>query len=375
MPQLESEARGILPEPGLSMHHGSMPQNRVFRSLPGKVRALLAAGLLATAAQAGAPVAPGAIVLGYLGSEAPVVLQSVRDNAGRLTAVAVGRYSLGPGGRVLGALADRDLLPFARAHHLHTYACVGNPAGGGEFDAALVHRAVGPERRAVVAALLALVRSEGYDGLNIDFEGIAPADREGFSAFIRVLAARLHRAGLDLVVSVPGKPKDDPKDPWTGAYDLRALGRAADLLQLMTYDEHEDASAPGPVAGAPWVEACVAHAASQAPPAKLLIGLPAYGYDWDLGDGSGRGPCRYVDWTAFGGWLAQPGAVEHWDAAAASPSVTFTRDGHAHEAWYETPASIRAKVEIQRRHHLAGMSVWALGQEDGAFWTAALDPR
>jgi spore germination protein YaaH len=142
----------------------------------------------------------------------------------------------------------------------------------------------------------------------------------------------------------------------------------------MTYDQNgPDWSDPGPVAGADWVESCLKYAASVVEPSKLLLGLGAYGYDWDLTahKKTGTYPSSFVAWTKFSDWLAVPGAVEHWDETTLSPSVTYTLKGHKHEAWFENTKSIQAKTSLVKKYDLAGFAMYALGQEDLSFWQAA----
>jgi spore germination protein YaaH len=314
-------------------------------------------------------------VLGYYAGDLPVVYHSVTAFSKYLSAVSVARYSVDAAGVITGTLSNTGLLPFNRAHGIHNYICVGNFGAGGDFDAAIGHSAIVTNKDAVTTNLTVLARNGGYEGVNLDFEAIKPPDRGAYGKFVIDLAARLHAEGLKLILSVPAETKDDPADDWAGAFDYKLIGQYADLLQLMTYDQHGPAwSGPGPVAGADWLEDCVKYAVSVVSPAKLLIGLPAYGYDWDLTAHAVTGayPLSYVAWSKFGDWLSVPGAVQRWDDTALSPSVKYTLDGHDHEAWFENTASIKAKTAVVKKYSLAGLSVWALGQEDLSYWKAAM---
>lgn len=278
---------------------------------------------------------------------------------------------------------DFGVVAFCRAHGIEVYACVSNynsdPDVDG-FDAELAHAAIVTHRDAVIARLVAIALDGGYDGVNIDFENLATsrdigADRAAFTAFVHELSARLHALGLKLAISVPGKTEDLIDDDWSYPFDYAALGEDADLLQLMTYDEHGPWSEPGPVSGADWVENCVAYAASQVDAAKLLIGLPAYGYDWNLTDSdlaSWTYSATSFSWSDISDLLAKPGAVGRWDTASQSPFVIYTEHGHRHEAWFENADSLRAKTALIAEYGLAGLSMWSLGQEDAAFWEEAL---
>jgi spore germination protein YaaH len=116
----------------------------------------------------------------------------------------------------------------------------------------------------------------------------------------------------------------------------------------------------------------VAYAASLVDPANLLIGLPAYAYDWDL-SALERGEDDAVGelyWTDIPDILSKSGMQIQRDTAAQSPYLTYTERGHEHEVWYEDAVSIQAKSRLVSHYGLGGLSVWALGQEDGRVWEA-----
>jgi spore germination protein YaaH len=337
---------------------------------------------------AAAAVFPGAACLGtvclgyYTGDERS--FEAVEAFAEYLTIVSVDVYAVEFDGTIKGA-DDFGVAAFCKAHGIEVYACVSNynadPDVDG-FDAELARAALVTHRDKVIARLVALAAGGGYDGVNVDFENLAfssniEGDRAAFTIFIHELAIQLHALGLKLAISVPGKTEDSIDDDWSYPFDYAALAEDADLLQLMTYDQHGPWSEPGPVSGADWVENCVAYAVSLVEPAKLLIGLPAYGYDWDLTDSdpaSWTYSATSFSWSDIPDLLAKPGAVEHWDAASQSPHVTYTEHGHRHEAWFENAASLQAKTGLIAKHHLAGLSMWSLGQEDAGFWEALTSP-
>jgi spore germination protein len=325
----------------------------------------------------------GNLVLAYFtGSESSIAaLQSYADY---LDIVSSDVYSVHADGSITGS-DDFDAVKFDRVQGIHTYACVSNYNNDPEvedFDPELARAAILTHKDEVIAQLVALANDGGFEGINIDLESIAysgdiAADREAFTAFIRELAGKLHGAGKKLIISVPGKTEDSPDDDWSYPFDLAALGQAADYLQLMTYDQHGPWSEPGPVAGLDWVEACAAYASALVDPSKLLLGLPAYGYDWDLTASdidSGDYTAGEFHWTDVPALIAKPGAETHWDEPSQSPYLTYTEDRHEHAAWFENEESIRVKAELVSKYHLAGIAVWALGQEDQSFWQAAADP-
>lgn len=297
-----------------------------------------------------------------------------------LTMVSADLYDVQTDGSIVGS--DANPTPATdTSFGISTFACLSNYNDSiNDFDPSLGHSAMVTNETKVIANALTVVEG-GYRGLNVDFESIAYStntadDRAAYTKFIGDLSTALHAKGFLLVISVPAKTSDDPTDTWTYPYDFTSLGPLVDVLQLMTYDENgPEWSAPGPVSGADWALQSDQYAASLVSPAKIVAGLPAYGYDWDL-TASNPSANTYagtsVPWTGFAALLATSGAAMHWDAATSSPYVDYTSsDGHMHEAWYENAQSIQVKTAYVKMLGLGGISMWALGDEDAAFWQAA----
>jgi len=103
------------------------------------------------------------------------------------------------------------------------------------------------------------------------------------------------------------------------------------------------------------------------PAAKLSLGLPAYGYDWNLTAGTGDS----IDWKDVPALIAGTHATPAWDAKSSSPYFHYTAtDGAKHVVWYENARSIALKSGLVRSRNLMGVSVWVLGADNADFWKA-----
>ena len=327
------------------------------------------------------PGAAGKLALGYYtgsqGSYAALLASSTSLNM-----VSADVFTLRSDGSIAGS-DDLGAAAFGRSRGIQTYACLNNynsDPGVNDFDPHLAQAAIVTYKTQVISSLVDLAQQGGFDGINIDIENLnysanIEQPRADFTSFIHQLAGQLHARAIKLIISVPAKTADSKDDAWSYPFDLAALGQDADYLQLMTYDQHGPWSEPGPVSGADWVEDSVIYASSVVYPSRLLVGLPAYGYDWDL-TSSDKSKNTYsahdFSWTDVPALLAKPAAAVHWDAGSQSPYVTYTVNGHDHVAWYENPQSIRAKTELITKYNLAGFAMWALGKEDQGFWQASL---
>ena len=81
--------------------------------------------------------------------------------------------------------------------------------------------------------LVGFVVGEGYDGVALDFEGLAAESGPAYAQLATDLGAQLRAQGKGLFIQVP-LPERSGEAFLTGAYDWRALGAAADALLIST---------------------------------------------------------------------------------------------------------------------------------------------
>jgi spore germination protein len=235
-----------------------------------------------------------------------------------------------------------------------------------QWDGALIHRLITNAwlRTAHIAAIVSLVTSHRWAGIDLDYESLAAGDRTAYSAFVRDLAAALHQAQKRLTITVHAKTAE-PGD-WSGAraQDWRALGGSADEVRVMAYDYSTEDSPPGPIAPLPWVERVLRLAVSEVPRDKIVLGVATYGYDWSRGQQG-----QDVQWADAQAIARARAARVVWDPRSQSPWFTYTdNQGHRHIVWFEDARSLQAKIDLAVRDRVHGLVIWRLGGEDPMIW-------
>jgi len=218
-------------------------------------------------------------------------------------------------------------------------------------------------RQRALAGIVAKVRSLGAAGAQLDFEDVAGELRPQLTAFVKDLAAQLKPLGASVSLAVPAKIRDDPKSDWTGAFDYAALAQVADYLMIMTYDEHYRGGDPGPVASLPWTEQVLRYAISVAPTGKILLGVPAYGYDWagaKLGTSYG---IKDLDKR-----LSDLQAKVTYDKKMGEQVAAYTAGDVQHVVWFPDQQSLQAKLALANKYNLKGVALWRLGFEPDGYW-------
>ncbi|MFJ9038902.1 glycosyl hydrolase family 18 protein [Streptomyces sp. NPDC102406] len=225
-----------------------------------------------------------------------------------------------------------------------------------------------PARRAEhVDALLAVARSRAYDGLDLDYESIAPtpqstypAVRDGYATFVTDLCARLHALRKQCFVTVT------PKTRTTGrVWDYGKLGAAADRIRVMAYNLHWAEGAPGPLSTPQWYEEILTHATAEIPRAKLEMGLPAYGWDWTVGSKARAAHLTSAEAEALRRKVKAPYTL---DPDSRTPHFTYKAGRTRHTVWYQDARGTAAHLPTLRKFDVPHTVLWALGFEQPDLW-------
>ena len=220
---------------------------------------------------------------------------------------------------------------------------------------------------AVIAQIKEYVTANHYQGINIDFETDQGGDRAGLARFEAQLAGVLHPLGLLVTQDVQTD---------SDAYDLPALARANDFVIPMLYDQHADGTLPGPISGQDWYTAQLRGFLAQVPAGKVVLGLGAYGYDWQDGaahasDISFQQAAQVAQQNHFG----EDGVI-HLDPASLSPYFTYSDESGAdsgrevsHTVWLQDATTNWNQMRAALPYHTRGAAIWELGKEDPSLWS------
>jgi spore germination protein len=244
------------------------------------------------------------------------------------------------------------------------------------FDATTIHGVCGAGKATAISELVDAVVTMGADGINLDFESAAAADRAALTAFAADLTAELRAVLPEAQVSLAL-----PVIDWREAYDEAALADILDVVFVMAYDYHWRGGDPGPVAplvsserwGQYSVRASFEALIEQVGPAnrhKLVMGNPLYGYDWpsvsDEVPGERRANATAVLWRDAEDKAAMYG--RQWDDAAKVPYYLYQDEGGWRQVFYDDAESLGAKLDLAHELGIGGSGVWALGYQSESFW-------
>jgi spore germination protein len=214
----------------------------------------------------------------------------------------------------------------------------------------------------VLGNMLALIREKNADGMDLDMEYIPPEYKLEFISMIRNAATLLHSSGYVLNVAAAPKTSAEQQGLLYEAHDYRAMGEAADMIFLMTYEWGYKYGPPMAVAPLPNVTDVLRYALTEIPREKIILGIPNYGYDWALPYIPELTAAETISNIEAVDRSIKKGAEIEFDERSASPFYNYPeRTGlirQNHIVWFEDVRSVMEKMDLAVETGILGIGYW-----------------
>lgn len=256
---------------------------------------------------------------------------------------------------------DKTLLTWADKQTKKVWAMVGNRS---DQEATHTMLSSATARGKTVDALTKAVKQYGLDGLNIDFENVAAADRTSMTTFITELSTKLH--AIDAVVAVNVSP--DLGTDWTDAFDYSALGKQADYIVMMGYDEHWGGSAAGSVSSLTFVQNAVTKLLKVVSSSKVILAIPFYNRDWIMNSDGSTQSSTIINLSQQNALIQTYKIRPVWNSTVGQYTVSYKNSGLQHRIWVEDGRSVSLKYKLAVDKDLAGLAYWYIGGESTDIW-------
>jgi cellulose synthase/poly-beta-1,6-N-acetylglucosamine synthase-like glycosyltransferase/peptidoglycan/xylan/chitin deacetylase (PgdA/CDA1 family)/spore germination protein YaaH len=229
----------------------------------------------------------------------------------------------------------------------------------GKWDGELLARAIAdePHRQSLINALTTFVDENKFAGVCVDFEEPPSSSQANLLTFVQELHTAFAAKGLLVVQAVPFA---DPE------WNYKNYAAATDYLIVMAYDQHWSSSDAGPIAAQDWFERNLIDLLRDLDPAKTIIALGNYGYDWSDKDDD----AREVTFQEALITAHESEATPAFDSAARNPYFEYTDDDESdHKVWFLDAATAYNEIRAASGFKPAGFGIWRLGSEDPSVWS------
>jgi spore germination protein YaaH len=273
-------------------------------------------------------------------------------------------YFLSDNNGGVDSFADASYVEEAHKAGLQVWALISNFSADISTTTILASRTA---RQNIQNYLVDQALELGFDGINIDFEGIAQEAAYDYVQFMRELSILCRKNQIVLSVDVP-VPMD-----FSRYYNRQELGNVCDYVIMMGYDEHYYGSeTAGSVASMDFETTGIQNMLTEVAPEKLISAIPFYSRIWYTGtneDGSTTVTSELVTMEGAQQVLADLGVTSSYDETTGQQYAQWTaEDGRLCEIWLETDDSIAARAALVGDYELGGIAEWVLGSQDDSVW-------
>jgi spore germination protein YaaH len=248
-------------------------------------------------------------------------------------------------------------------------------------------------RIALEDRIAALVKENGFDGIDIDFESKLLQTRPYFSLFLEGLYARMGKKFVYCAI--------EPRTPPSSAFsvipeklqyvnDYAVINKYCDRVEIMTYDQGAtdlrlNAAANGtpyiPVSDPKWAQKVITLASGFISKNKIVIGIPTYGYEYEVVPLT-QGYRYNLQWAFNPGYatqLARDLGITPMRNSAGEMSFTYTPTTTPQLAsavpdprrivWWSDAQAINDKIQLARELGVRGVAIFKIdGGQDPNIW-------
>jgi len=334
---------------------------------------------------------------------------STLANLDKVTQISPFAYELQTDGSIKDALKATqapwpNLIAEARKKKIKIYPSIlSYPQTRAEQNSVYLLLAQKAKRQAHVKEIVALVKKNKFDGIDIDYENKIADTRPYFSIFLSELGTALRKDGKKLICTVEARTPPESKYATTSkeilsrveyANDYKMIGKHCDQVRIMAYDQGGDdanlvnqnkvvGNVYKPVADIEWVKKIITLALEDIPAKKLVIGVPTYGYKYEIVPANGTSSPSYPRIGAMNfNYITELINMLHATPtrnSAGELSFTYaTTTGVSGEqlgglkqylVWYSDAQAVADKVRIAKLYKLAGIAVFKIdGGQDPNLW-------
>lgn len=265
-------------------------------------------------------------------------------------------------------------------------------------------------RTAHINQILDIVTTNGFDGININYERVSNDDRNAFLSFLEVLSEKLHERGLLLYATIGGRTSDNTigivyphekkrkhvvqkqfrklthvsLNPGKGKDAVRykrVFSECCDQVTIMGYDEWGRPYKHSPehlknkyyfsLASNQWVDQVLQYHLTFIPAEKLVLGIPTYGLEFKILNNNGELSFKKTRNITYpiATELAHARRIKPTRTAGGELSFTYKTTFDERYVCYLDAQAIKEKIDLVKAYRIKGISIFTVsGNEDNNLW-------
>jgi cellulose synthase/poly-beta-1,6-N-acetylglucosamine synthase-like glycosyltransferase/peptidoglycan/xylan/chitin deacetylase (PgdA/CDA1 family) len=222
----------------------------------------------------------------------------------------------------------------------------------GQWEGAGLERLLADRTRsdALLDQIVKFIAANKFQGVMIDFENVPPSAHKNLEAFLTRMSAAF--APHDWIIAQSVAFDDD-------GWPYKAFADIVDYTVLMAYDQHENSSGPGAIAGQQWFEKTLDKRMRQLSADSTIVAVGSYAYDWVKG-----GTTMVSSFEDAMATARDNGATVLFDPDTNNPHFSYEDTDGTHNVWLLDGVTAFNQMHAADPYRPAGYALWKMGLED-----------
>jgi spore germination protein len=210
--------------------------------------------------------------------------------------------------------------------------------------------------------ILEVLQRKGLYGVSFIYSFLTTINMEAYNNFTEKVTKRLNSEGFTVLTSIPPMMVVETNLITFERIDYSQIGNVANQTVVMNYSWGNNPGPPMPAASLFMLRLFVDYLVSLIPTDKMMIGLPLFGYSWQLPYQVGVTEAHALTYDSAIRLALETGSEIKFDEVSQNPYYEFVeyRSNYPiqHKVWFVDVRSIEALIGLVTAYHFPGIAVW-----------------
>ncbi len=291
-----------------------------------------------------------------------------------LTYLSIFGYRVVGDGQVIG-IDDTEILQLANLYQVAPIMIITTLSTLGQENVENAYTILNSEANMdrLIDNLIVELKAKGYYGINITYELLSNLTLSAYEVFNEKAYTRFKKEGLAYIITIAPNIVFTATEITFEKVDYSKIVNQADQIVILNYLWGTYLGPPAPVASISKINEFLDYMLTMVLPEKITLGLPLFGYDWELPYIIGLTKANLISLTSALLLAKQYSDEILFDPASQTPYYTYntSTEGIPFEqiVWFIDARIIDEALKIITERGLKGIGLWNIAGFIPQLWT------
>ena len=290
-----------------------------------------------------------------------------------LTYLPIFNYRISESGQIIQDREDSDIIEMAIIYGVLPLLHLSTLTVQGEFDVVTTYRVLIDEdfQDIIIENTLKIIRNKGYYGVIISAQSIDEQNQYLFTNYARRFSERLGQEGYQTLITINPNINTIEDEVIFEVLDYGTIAQAVDSILFLEYMWGLDIIPPGPIISVREQDVFLDYALTQTDPQHIVVGIPTFGYNWELPYISGYSNSEFLTEDNVINLARNVGAYIQFDEVSQNSYFYYeieNGDTVLNVVWVVNAETVDSLVKLSLAKDIDKIGIWNIMYFDAQLW-------